>query len=117
MGSIFIEGDTKNVWEALTKEEQLMKCLVPGATLHMPELDEGEQIEHIYQPDSEHPETKTEMITIESVIPFQEFSFIREGETTKTIFMLKEDAAGTTVTVNISRYDDALERLKTLIEG
>lgn len=114
MGSIFIEGDTKKVWEALTKEEQLMKWLVPGSTLHMPELDEGEQIERIYH---DQLETKTEMITIESIIPFQEFSFIREGETTKTIFMLKEDAAGTTVTVNISRYDDALERLKTLIEG
>lgn len=111
MGSIFIEGDTKAVWEALTKEEQLTKWYAPGSQISIPLLEEEEKMTLTL------PGREPLVMIIDSIIPFQEFAFSKEGLTQQVMFRMKEDAAGITVNVNLSTYDDALARLKALIEG
>ena len=115
MGAIFIEGDTKAIWEALTQEEKLNKWFASGASFHIPELAEGEKITVTLQP-KESQLTQTRTIMIDTIVPFQEISFVIEGESKKYSFKLKEDATGTTVRVNASMFDQSLERLKTMIE-
>ncbi|MDE1549120.1 SRPBCC domain-containing protein [Jeotgalibaca caeni] len=118
MGAIFIEGDTKAIWEALTQEEKLNKWFASGATFHIPELAEGEKVTVTLQPtkESQLTQNNTRTVMIDTIVPFQEISFIIEGDAKRYSFKLKEDATGTTVRVNASMFDQSLERLKTMIE-
>lgn len=119
MSSVFIDGDTKAVWEALTTEEKLVKWFVPGSPWQIPVFDEGEEMVLTLTPlpTNNIKEEKKITMEIETIIPFQGFSFKISGEERTVEFLMTEVAAGITVNVNLSSYDRSLENLKAYIEG
>ena len=119
MSSVFINGDTKAVWEALTTEKHLKNWFVPGSPWHIPAFEEGEEMILTLTPKTTNniKELKEITMEIETIIPFQGFSFKVVGEEKAVEFLMTEIAAGITVNVNLSSYDRSLENLKAYIEG
>jgi hypothetical protein len=56
-------------------------------------------------------------LTIEKIIPYEEFSFYSDLQQTLISFILEEDNSGIKVTTNMGGFDASLENLKALVEG
>lgn len=56
-------------------------------------------------------------LTIEKVVPFQEFSFILDSQQMLISFVIDEENGGTRVTANMAGYDESLANLKAVVEG
>ena len=56
-------------------------------------------------------------LTIEKLIPYQEFSLYLEAQQMLLSFTLDDEANGIRVTVNSKGFNQSLANLKALIEG
>ena len=116
--SVLIDGDKETVWNAITDEDKLLQWYVPGSPWEIPNLNVGEKMVFTLLPNAHNNLTeKFPMpLTIEKIIPYQEFSFQVDLQQIIISFVLEKENNGIRVTINSGGYDASLENLKALVE-
>lgn len=117
--SILIAGEKQAIWNAFIDEDQISQWYVPGSPWDIPNLNVGEKMVFTLMPSVHNKLTeKLPMtLTIEKIIPYEEFSFYSDSLQTLISFVLKEEINGIRVTTNMGSFDASLENLKALVEG
>lgn len=117
--SILIAGEKQAIWNAFIDEDQISQWYVPGSPWDIPNLNVGEKMVFTLMPSVHNKLTeKLPMtLTIEKIIPYEEFSFYSDSQQTLISFVLKEEINGIRVTTNMGGFDASLENLKALVEG
>ncbi|WHZ02898.1 SRPBCC domain-containing protein [Neobacillus sp. YX16] len=119
ISSVLINGEKKAVWSAITNEEKLLQWYAPGSPWKIPNLKDGEKVTFTLMPSvhnnliEEYPMS----LTIEKIIPYQEFSLYLEAQQMLLSFTLEEEANGIRVTINSEGFNQSLANLKALVEG
>ena len=119
ISSVLINGDKETVWNAITKEDKLLQWYAPGSPWKIPNLKVGEKVTFTLMP-SAHNKLKEEFpmsLTIEKIIPYQEFSLYIDAQQMLLSFTLNEEGTGIRVTVNSEGFNQSLVNLKALVEG
>lgn len=119
ISSVLINGDKETVWNAITNEDKLLQWYAPGSPWEIPNLKVGEKITFTLMP-SDHnnlTEKYPMSLTIEKIIPYQEFSLYLDAQQMLLSFTLDEEANGIRVTVNSEGFNQSLTNLKALVEG
>jgi uncharacterized protein YndB with AHSA1/START domain len=109
----------KTVWSAITEEDTLLQWYAPGSPWKIPKLKAGERVTFTLMP-SVHNNLIEEFpmsLTIEKIIPYQEFSLYLEAQQLLLSFTLEEEANGIRVTINSEGFNQSLANLKALVEG
>lgn len=116
---VLINGDKETVWDAITNEDKLLQWYAPGSPWKIPNLKVGEKVTFTLVPSAHNNLTEEYqmLLTIEKVIPYQEFALYLDSQQLLLSFILDEDSNYTTVTINSGGYDESLANLKSLIEG
>jgi hypothetical protein len=117
--SILIAGDQQTIWNAFIDEDKISQWYVPGSPWKIPNLNVGAKMIFTLMPSVHNKLTeKLPMsLTIEKIIPYEEFSFYSDLQQTLISFILEEDNSGIKVTTNMGGFDASLENLKALVEG
>jgi hypothetical protein len=117
--SVMIDGDKETVWNAITDEDELIQWYAPGSPWKISNLKTGEKVTFTLMPSVHNNLTeKYQMsLTIENVIPYQEFSLYLDTQQMLLSFTLYEESKGTRVTINSRGFDESLANLKALVEG
>jgi hypothetical protein len=95
------------------------KWYAPGSPWKIPKLQAGEKLTFTLMP-SVHNKLTEEYpmsLTIEKIIPYQEFSIYIEAKQIILSFTLDEEANGIRVTINSGGFNQSLANLKALVEG
>jgi uncharacterized protein YndB with AHSA1/START domain len=119
ISSVWINGEKETVWSAITEEDKLLQWYAPGSPWKIPNLKAGEKVTFTLMP-SVHNNLNEEYpmsLTIEKIIPYQEFSLYLEAQQMLLSFTLDEEANGIRVTVNSEGFNQSLANLKALVEG
>jgi uncharacterized protein YndB with AHSA1/START domain len=119
ISSVMINADKETVWNAITNEEKLLHWYAPGSPWKILKLKAGEKITFTLMP-SVHNNLKEEYpmsLTIEKIIPYQEFSLYIDAQQILLSFTLYEEGTGIRVTVNSEGFNQSLANLKALVEG
>ena len=119
ISSVLINGEKETVWSAITNEDKLLQWYAPGSPWKVPNLKAGEKVIFTLMP-SVHNNLTEEYpmsLTIEKIIPYQEFSLYLEAQQMLLSFTLDEEANGIRVTINSEGFNQSLANLKALVEG
>lgn len=119
ISSVLINGDKETVWHAITNEDKLLQWYAPGSSWKIPNLKVGEKVTFTLKP-SVHNNLKDEYpmtLTIENVIPYQQFSLYLDAQEMLLSFTLNEEESGSKVTINSEGFEESLANLKALVEG
>lgn len=117
--SILINSDSVTIWNAITNPHMLSDCYVPGSPWEIPNLRKGKKGNFILMP-SQHNNLKEKLpmtFTIQSIQPYEEFSFYLDVQQIIISFRLEAESNKTRVTINSVGFDQSLENLKALVEG
>lgn len=119
ISSILINGDKEAVWNAITNEDKLIQWYAPGSPWSIPNLKAGEKLTFTLMPSAHNNLTEEYpmSITIEKIIPYQEFSLYLDAQQMLLSFTLDEGTNGIRVTVNSVGFDESLANLKAFVEG
>lgn len=119
ISSVLINADKEIVWDAITNEDKLLKWYAPGSPWKIPTLKAEEKVTFTLMPSAHNHLTEEYQmsLTIEKVIPYQEFALYLDSQQLLLSFSLDEDGNHTTVTINSGGYDESLANLKALVEG
>ncbi len=117
--SIVIDRDIEAVWDALTNEDKLTQWYAPGSPWKIPKLKAGEKMLFTLMPNAHNQLTEKlpMVLTIDTVIPFQEFSFYLDSQEVLISFTMEKENGGIRVSANMEGYDMSLANLKALVEG
>ena len=119
ISSVMINGDKETVWNAITNEDKLIQWYAPGSPWKIPNLKAGEKVTFTLKPSAhnnlteEYPMT----LTIEKLIPYQEFALYLDVQQMLLSFTLEEGANGIIVTINSEGFNQSLANMKALVEG
>jgi len=118
VSSIVIDGNIEAVWDAITSEDKLIHWYAPGSPWEIPSLAAGEKMLFTLMPNQHNnlAEKLPMFLTIEKVIPNQEFSFVADSQQTVITFILEQESRGTRVACNMG-FRESLANLKAFIEG
>ncbi|TDL72103.1 hypothetical protein E2R56_16825 [Rhodococcus qingshengii] len=119
ISSVWINGEKETVWSAITNEEKLLQWYAPGSPWKISNLKAGEKVTFTLML-SVHNNLTEEYpmsLTIEKIIPYQEFSLYLEAQQMLLSFTLEEEANGIRVTINSEGFNQSLANLKALVEG
>ena len=117
--SILIDGDSGTIWNAITDPLLLSEWYVPGSPWEIPNLRKGEKGTFTLMP-SQHNNLTEKLpmtFTIQSIHPYEEFSFYLDAHQITISFKLELESNKTRVTINSAGFDQSLKNLKALIEG
>jgi hypothetical protein len=119
ISSVWINGEKETVWSAITEEDKLLQWYAPGSPWKIPNLNVGEKVTFTLMPSVHNNLTEKYpmTLTIEKLIPYQEFSLYLEAQQMLLSFTLDDEANGIRVTVNSKGFNQSLANLKALIEG
>jgi uncharacterized protein YndB with AHSA1/START domain len=119
ISSVWINGEKETVWSAITEEDKLLQWYAPGSPWKIPNLNVGEKVTFTLMPSVHNNLTEKYpmTLTIEKLIPYQEFFLYLEAQQMLLSFTLDDEANGIRVTVNSKGFNQSLANLKALIEG
>jgi Activator of Hsp90 ATPase homolog 1-like protein len=117
--SVLINGDKEIVWDAITNKDKLIQWYAPGSPWKIPKLKVGEKLTFTLMPSAHNNLTEEYpmFLTIEKIIPYQEFSLYLDAQQMLLSFTLDEVANGIRVTINSEGFNQSLANLKALVEG
>src|SRR3954447_26555592 len=117
--SVWIDGDKKTVWNAITDEDKLSQWYAPGSPWEIPNMKVDEKVTFTLMPSVHNNLTEKfpMSLTIKSVNTYEVFSLYLDSHQTLISFKLDEESKGTRVTMNSAGFDESLANLKALIEG
>ncbi|MFS0661038.1 SRPBCC domain-containing protein [Niallia alba] len=119
ISSVLINGDKETVWNAITNADKLLQWYAPGSPWKIPNLKAGEKLTFTLMP-SDHNNLTEEYpmsLTIEKIIPYQEFTLYLDAQQMLLSFTLEEGAYGIRVIINSDGFNQSLANLKALVEG
>ena len=119
ISSVLINGNKEIVWDAITNEDKLLQWYAPGSPWKIPILKAGDKATFTLMPSVHNHLTEENqmLLTIERVIPYQEFALYLDFQQLPLSFSLDEEGNHTTVTINSEGFDESLANLKALVEG
>lgn len=118
ISSVLINGDKETVWNAITKEDKLIQGYAPGSPWKIPNLKVGEKVTFTFMPSAHNnlKEAYPMSLTIEKIIPFQEFSLCIDAQQMLLSFTINEKENGIRIIVNSEGFNQSLAYLKALVE-
>ena len=119
ISSVLLNRDKETVWNAITNEDKLLQWYAPGSPWKVPNLKVGEKVTFTLKPSAHNNLTEEYpmSLTIEEIIPYQEFSLYLEAQQILLSFTLDEVANGIRVTINSEGFNESLANLQALVEG
>ena len=119
ISSVLIDGEKETIWNAITKEEMLLQWYAPGSSWKIPDLKAGEEVIFTLMPSAHNNLTEEYPmnLTIERIVPYQEFSLYLDAQQILLSLTLDEEANGIRVTINSDGFNQSLANLKALVEG
>jgi Activator of Hsp90 ATPase homolog 1-like protein len=119
ISAVLINGDKETIWNAITNEDKLLQWYAPGSPWKIPNLKAGEKVSFTLMPSVHNnlADAYPMSLTIEKIIPYQEFSLYLDAQQILLSFTLEEGVHGIRVTINSEGFNQSLANLKALVEG